>query len=76
MIRYAKITLIESRQTFYLRIAKETPKVVTGFEVNQKGDEIQPRGFERRFRIIEKALILFFKPCRMNNFYAELEEIE
>ena len=71
-IRYAKITLIDGTR-FILRVTKESPAVVRGYEVNAEGDEVVPPGACNRLRIVGREFIAKIVEMRMNNTYATLE---
>jgi hypothetical protein len=73
-IRYQKITLVDGTR-FILRIARETPAIVRGYEVNADGDEIVPPGACNRLRIVGRDLIAKTVEMRMNNKYATLEVV-
>ena len=57
----------------YLSKVRETDTTIQGIEVNRKGDEVRPAGFENRLRIIQKAAATSIEPYYMNPKYAELE---
>lgn len=73
-IRYLKITLVDGTH-FILRITRESPGFIHGFEVNAEGDEVVPVGYERRHRTIERALIKKAVKLRMSKKYATLEVV-
>lgn len=55
-----------------LRLTSETPQFVSGYEVNDDGDEVQPAGFERRLHLIQKSEIRQSQPMGLDNVYAQL----
>jgi hypothetical protein len=71
-IRYLKITLVDGTR-FILRVTRESPRVITGYEVNAEGDEVVPPGYERRQRLVSRDLIKKTVDLRMSPTYATLE---
>ena len=78
-IRYLKITL-EDGTRFILRITAESPRLVSGIEVDAEGDEVVPRGtdaagrrYHQRVRHVQRSLIGKAVEMRMNPTYATLE---
>lgn len=72
-MRYLKITLIDGTR-FLLRVTRESPRILIGYEVNDEGDEVVPPGYERRQRFVDRALIKKAVDLRMSKKYAMLEE--
>ncbi len=73
-IHYQKITLTDGTRLI-LRVTKESPRFVHGYEVNAEGDEIVPPGYENRHRSVERTSIAKTVEMRMNNTYATLEAV-
>lgn len=61
-------------KTVLLRIVSESARMLSGYEVDKEGEEIQPRGFERRLRVISLDLITKRVSLVMNNKYGMLEK--
>jgi hypothetical protein len=74
MIRYAKI-IQTNGQRFIIRVDSESERFIRGIEVDKDGEEIQPKGFHNRLRIVEKTSISKMIEMRMNTIYATLEKI-
>ena len=74
MNRYLKITQTDGTR-FILRITRESPNFIHGYEVNAEGDEVVPAGYERRHRTILRDLVKKTVEMRMNPTYATLEVV-
>lgn len=74
MIRYLKITLVDGTR-FILRVTRESPHILTGYEVNTEGDEVVPPGYERRQRHVGREIIRKAVEMRMSPKYAILEPV-
>lgn len=70
-IRYLKITLVDGTR-FILRVTSESPRLVSGYEVNAEGDEVVPVGYARRHRTIDRGLIKKAVDLHMSKKYATL----
>jgi len=70
-IRYLKITLVDGTR-FILRVTRESPGFIHGFEVNAEGDEVVPVGYERRHRTLDRGLVKKAVDLRMSKKYATL----
>lgn len=62
----------KSRRIYLRTDGPTVGRWLRGYEVDKTGEEIQPRGADRRLRIIDKAAIISRRPCRMDPTYAEL----
>jgi cyanophycinase-like exopeptidase len=71
-IRYLKITMVDGTR-FILRVTRESPHVITGYEVNDEGDEVVPPGYGRRLRLVGRDFIKKAVEMRMSPKYATLE---
>ena len=79
MIRYLKITLTDGTR-FILRVTGESPRLISGLEVDADGEEIVPRAvnpegrpYHQRERHLDRGTIKKAVEMRMNNKYATLE---
>lgn len=73
-IRYLKVTQTDGTR-YILRVTRESPVFIGGFEVNAEGDEVVPSGYERRHRTIDRGLIKKTVEMRMNPKYTTLEVV-
>jgi hypothetical protein len=79
MKRYERVTFDRSqidvkRASVILEIINETTRFLTGYEVDNEGERIVPKGgCHERLHVIEKCVIKTRRPMRMNNKYAMLE---
>jgi hypothetical protein len=72
-LRYYRVTMhrnveVMGPRRFWLRVIRDSPKVVIGWELDQDGER------SHRKHIIERALATF-EPARMNRTYATMEVI-
>jgi hypothetical protein len=74
MSTYTRITFRdgEKRRTVILRNVDNSDRLVSGIEVDRHGDEIAPRGFDQRLRIIERELVASETALVMDMKYGEL----
>lgn len=77
--RYLKITLLDDTR-FIIRVTRESPKLISGVQVDTRGDEIVPpgvdpegRSYHQRVLHVPRTEIDRVVPMRMNNKYATLE---
>lgn len=73
-IRYLKVTQTDGTR-YILRVTRESPDFLHGFEVNAEGDEVVPAGYDRRHRTIDRGLIKKAVEMRMNPKYTTLEVV-
>lgn len=77
-VTYAQVTFSADGKTqkAYLRVTKDSDKSLSGYEVNKDGDEIAPKGHDRRLRVIDKRAVTKVVPMRMDRTYATLVKEE
>lgn len=74
---YAKVKFIDSnKRPVILCLRAVTERFVSGIEVNKEGDEVVPKNADEKYHIIDKEAIKKMTPMKMNNTYAELEEVK
>jgi hypothetical protein len=80
-IRYLKITLVDVTQ-FILRVAHDSPQLLSGVEVDAEGDEAVPRGrdaegrrYHQRVRHAQRSSVKRAVEMHMNPTYATLEAV-
>lgn len=71
--RYERVRF--AGRSVILRVTAESEHFMRGIEVNKFGDEVIPRGADERLHIIQKTVIKKRTALKMNNYYAELEEV-
>ncbi len=80
MVRYVKVwfrgSVLSERCGRYLRVVRDTPVALSGYEVDEQGDELAPAGFERRLRVIARGAILRVQEYEMDKTYATLVKRE
>ena len=81
MIRYLKITLVDGRR-FILRVTRESPRLISGVEVDAEGDDVVPRGvdvagrpYHERVIHVQRDLVRKIVEMRMSPKYATLEVV-
>jgi hypothetical protein len=76
-MRYVKVwfrgaSKREAQRGIFLRVTRDTTSVLSGYEVDRDGEEIQPHGFERRLRVIALPAIIDVREYHMDRTYATL----
>ena len=75
-MRYVKVwfrgSVLAERCGRYLRVTGDTPVALSGYEVDEHGEEIRPAGAERRLRVIARGAILRVQEYEMDKTYATL----
>jgi len=76
--RYLKVSFREpggTKKTVFLKNISESDKFLRGTEVNKEGEEVVPKGFDERLRIIERGVIFSSTEYRMHKRYGTLEKL-
>jgi len=60
------------KRRFFLRVERDTPGTISGYEVDRSGDEITPQGFENRFHVIQKDAVKKTERMEVDHKYGEL----
>jgi|TARA_R110000751_G_scaffold116836_1_gene216945 hypothetical protein len=77
--RYVAIRLrgADIDKGFYLRVTNETDRFLSGIEVNDKADEVMPRGkCTERLRVIDQSEIRIQYAVKLSNHYGTFEPVE
>lgn len=74
MEKYFRVKLKTERRAFNIRWTSEDARWLRGYEVDNNGDEVSGRDFERRLHCIEKDAIAKLTPLTMDVTYAMLIE--
>src|SRR5262245_21363523 len=74
-MRYVQLTLTDGKRML-LRVIRESPLGISGFEVNTDGDEVRGTGgYHRKLHLIARSFIKKAVEMRMNPKYATLEVV-
>jgi hypothetical protein len=73
-ISYERVTFVDGsrKARVYLRVTRDSPRFLSGIEVDKQGEEIEPHGYSQRIRLIDKRAIVSRREYVMDLHYGEL----